>query len=161
LNLVVSGWSASAIYSYRSGAPLSIASGLDQSLRGFSTALQRPNQINTNTSVANQGSPCANITPCVSWLNAGAFAQPAAGTLGNLGVFNVLGPTFFQFDVALVREFRVREGENLQVRVEAFNLFNNVRFNNPSVTFSNPSTFGNITSAQDPRIMQLAMKYTF
>jgi hypothetical protein len=36
-----------------------------------------------------------------------------------------------------------------------------VRFNNPSVTLTIPSTFGNITSAQDPRIMQLAMKFTF
>jgi hypothetical protein len=161
LSLTVSDWSASAIYAYRSGSPLSIASGLDQSLLGFSTALERPNQLNATTSVANPGSPCANITPCVNWLSAGAFAQPAPGTFGNMGVFNVLGPKFFQFDMALVREFRVREAENLQLRVEAFNLFNNVRFNNPAVTLSNPSTFGNITSAQDPRIMQIALKFTF
>lgn len=83
------------------------------------------------------------------------------GTFGNVGVFNVLGPKFFQFDMALVREFRVREGENLQFRAEAFNVFNHVRFNTPSVTLSAPSTFGNITSAMDPRIMQLAMKFTF
>jgi hypothetical protein len=161
LNLTVSGWSASAIYRYSSGAPLTIASGLDQSLLGFSTALERPNQINGNTAVANQGSACANITPCVTWLSAAAFQQPAAGTFGNMGVFNVLGPKFFQFDMALVREFRIREGESLQFRAEAFNVLNNVRFNNPSVTLSNPSTFGNITSAQDPRILQLAMKFTF
>jgi hypothetical protein len=46
------------------------------------------------------------------------------------------------------------ERENLQFRAEAFNVLNNVRFNNPSTTFSNPSTFGNITSAQDPSILQ-------
>jgi hypothetical protein len=161
IKLVASGWSASAIYRYSSGGPMLIASGLDQSLLGFSTALERPNQINSNTASAYQGAACANLSPCVSWLNPAAFAQPALGTFGNMGVFNVLGPKFFQFDMALVREFRVREGENIQFRVEAFNVFNDVRFNNPSVTLSIPSTFGNITSAMDPRIMQLAMKFTF
>ncbi len=161
VKILASGWSISAIYRYSSGSPMLIASGLDQSLLGFSTALERPNQVLANTAALNQNGACANITPCVSWLNPAAFAQPAAGTFGNMGVFNVLGPKFFQFDMAMVREFRVREGENLQFRVEAFNVFNNVRFNNPSVTLSSPSTFGNITSAQDPRIIQLAMKFMF
>jgi hypothetical protein len=146
---------------YRSGSPLSIASGLDQALLGFSTANERPNQVNAITTAANRGAACANITPCVGWLSGAAFAQPALGTLGNMGVFNVLGPTYFQFDVAMAREFRIRERESLQFRVEAFNLLNGVRFKNPSVTLSIPSTFGNITSAEDPRILQLAMKFTF
>ena len=168
LNLTASGWQTSAIYVARSGAPLSIASGLDQALLGFTG--ERANQLLPNTAAANRGAACANITPCVTWLNPAAFAQPALGTLGNMGVFNVLGPKFFQFDMALVREFRIMEGRNLQFRAEAFNVFNNVRFNannagssitNPSVTLSNPSTFGNITSAGDPRILQLAMKFNF
>jgi hypothetical protein len=159
LNLTASGWSLSTIYAYRSGAPLSIASGLDQALLGFTG--ERPNQVLPNTAVAHPLSACANITPCVTWLNAAAFAQPTSGTLGNMGVLNVLGPKFFQFDAALVREFAIRERQNLQFRAEAFNVFNNVRFNNPSLTLSAPSTFGNITSAQDPRILQLAMKLNF
>jgi hypothetical protein len=161
LRLVASNWSTSVIYRYSSGAPMLIASGLDQSLLGFSTALERPNQILANTAATNQGSACASSSPCVAWLNPAAFAQTAVGTLGNMGVFNVLGPKFFQFDMAVVREFRVRERQNIQFRVEAFNVFNNVRFMNPSLTLSAPSTFGNILAAQDPRIMQLAMKYTF
>ncbi len=161
LDLTASGWSLSTIYVYRSGSPLSIASGLDQALLGFSTANERPNQVNANTTAANRGAACANITPCVGWLSGAAFAQPALGTLGNMGVFNVLGPTYFQFDVAMAREFRIGERESLQFRVEAFNLLNGVRFKNPSVTLSIPSTFGNITSAEDPRILQLAMKFTF
>ena len=105
----------------------------------------------------------------MQWLNPNAFAQPALGTLGNMGVANVLGPHFFQFDMAIVREFRVlREGMNLQFRAEAFNVFNDVRFNasatgtaQPAVTLSTTSTFGNITAAQDPRILQLALKFMF
>jgi hypothetical protein len=164
INLVASGWQVSGIYRYSSGAPLTISSGLDQALIGFNGANpggERPNQVLANTASTYRGSACANLSPCVSWLNSAAFLQPVLGTLGNMGVYNVLGPKFFQFDVALVREFRVREGENLQFRAEAFNILNNVRFNNPGVTETVASTFGQITSAQDPRILQLAMKFTF
>ncbi|HWF08230.1 MAG TPA: hypothetical protein VG297_07190, partial [Bryobacteraceae bacterium] len=164
MNLIVSGWQVSAIYRYSSGAPLTISSGLDQALVGFNGANpggERPNQISGVTASSYQGSACANLAPCVSWLSSAAFAQPALGTLGNMGVYNVLGPKFFQFDMSLVREFRVREGESLQFRVDAFNVLNNVRFNNPGVSLSAASTFGEITSALDPRILQLAMKFTF
>jgi hypothetical protein len=73
----------------------------------------------------------------------------------------VLGPSFIQIDMAIVREFPVREGQNLQVRFEAFNLPNNVRFQNPAVVLSTPTTFGQVRAAYDPRILQLAMKYVF
>jgi hypothetical protein len=46
-------------------------------------------------------------------------------------------------------------------RFYVYNVLNNVRFKNPAVTLSNPSTFGNTTSAEDPRILRLAMKFTF
>ena len=44
-NMLATGWQWSIIYRYQSGAPLTIASGLDQSLLGFSTAMERPNQV--------------------------------------------------------------------------------------------------------------------
>jgi hypothetical protein len=159
MRIVAGGWSASIIYRFSSGQPLTILSGLDQGLNGFSQ--QRPNQVQVNPASSTQGSACANAAPCVSWLNAAAFQQPAPGTLGNIGTYNVLGPHFFQFDVALSRQFRILEGHRLEVRAEAFNLTNSVRFNNPGVTLSTPSSFGNVLSAQDPRIMQMALKYTF
>ena len=82
----------------------------------------------------------------------------------------MLGPKYFQFDVSLVREFRVIEGHAVQVRAEAFNIFNNTRLqppnmvngfaNNNGVTLNN-TAFGQITNAFDPRVLQLALKYTF
>jgi hypothetical protein len=117
--------------------------------------------VQQNPASATQGSACANVAPCISWLNTSAFQQPALGTLGNIGLLNVLGPTFFQFDTALVRQFRIREGQRLEIRGEAFNLTNSLRSNNPGVTLSTPNSFGLILSAQDPRIMQLAAKFVF
>jgi hypothetical protein len=66
----------------------------------------------------------------------------------------------------------VRERATLQVRAEAFNVFNNTRFNalnvnnlnataNTNITLSAPAVFGTIAGAQDPRILQLALKVTF
>src|SRR5205823_752645 len=150
----------STIYRFQSGAPVTILSGLDQALNGFN-AFERPNQVLTDTSATNKGGPCATTAPCVSWLNPAAFAQPALGTLGNIGASNIIGPHFFQFDTSLVREFRIREHQTLQVRAEAFNLANSVRLNNPTLSINNAALFGAITTAQDPRILQIAMKVTF
>ena len=166
LRVIGTGWSFSAIYRYSSGAPITILSGLDQALVGYS--LERANQILPNPASPHQGAPCANVAPCISWLNPAAFQQPALGTFGNMGVNNVLGPTFFQFDTALVRQFRIREAKTLEIRGEAFNLTNSLRANNPGAppvgqtnSLSTPNSFGVILSAQDPRILQLAAKFTF
>jgi len=54
----------------------------------------------------------------------------------------------------------VRENQRVEFRAEAFNLTNSVRYNNPTSNLST-NTFGQITSALDPRIMQFALKYVF
>ena len=159
LRMAATDWVASVIYRYSSGAPLAVLSGLDNALTGFT--LERPNQVSPVTAAVNQGSACPNVAPCISWFNPAAFQQPALGTLGNMGAYTAYGPSFFQFDMALVREFRVAEGKRLELRGEAFNVTNSLRANNPGVTLSTPNTFGVILSAMDPRIMQLAVKFVF
>jgi hypothetical protein len=90
---------------------------------------------------------------------------------GNLGYFAIRGPAFWAFDMSLTRNFRVREGHALQVRVDAFNLLNSERSgdgNDPlpstiaslQTTLTSPQ-FGQILTSLDPRIVQLALKYTF
>lgn len=60
------------------------------------------------------------------------------------------------------REFRVREGQVIEFRAEAFNVTNSLRRGNPGTTSSNTNTFGIITSsAGGPRILQFALKYAF
>ena len=162
LRHVGTGWSLSAIYRYSAGQPLSIASGLDQALSGVVVANpQRVNQVLPNPFAGARGSACANVAPCITWLNPAAFAQPALGTLGNMGVLNVVGPLYWQLDTALARSFAVAERQKVEVRAEAFNVLNGVRFNNPAVVLSSPNTFGRILGAQDPRIMQFALKWVF
>ena len=84
---------------------------------------------------------------------------------------NIPGPAFWQLDLALSRNFRVRERQRVQLRGEAFNLTNSFRAGvalpNAAAGSSGVSlalgslNFGQITSALDPRILQLAIKYVF
>ena len=95
-----------------------------------------------------------------NYLNPAAFTLPALGTLGNMGRNSILGPGTWQFDMALSRTFQIREGQRMEFRAEAFNVTNSLHMNDPVTNF-NSNTFGQVTSAKDPRIMQFALKYFF
>jgi hypothetical protein len=159
---IASNWTTSVIYRYQTGSYLTISSGVDNSLTGLSTANQRVDLINpSGVMAADAGSACAGRAPCMTWLNPTAFRQPALGTFGNIGISNVLGPAFWQFDVALSRQFQITEGHRVEIRGEAFNILNSVRPLNPATNFAASGTFGVILGAYDPRIMQFAIKYAF
>jgi hypothetical protein len=95
-----------------------------------------------------------------NYFNPRAFALPATGTIGNLGMASIEGPGSWNVDVSLSRVFRFRETQRLELRAEAFNVTNSLQKNNPVTNF-NAGNFGQITSARDPRIMQFALKYIF
>ena len=64
------------------------------------------------------------------------------------------------FTAGITRSFKIRETKSLQFRFEAFNLPNHVNPGLPTAAFNNPN-FGRILSADDPRIMQAALKFVF
>ena len=70
------------------------------------------------------------------------------------------GPGRRVIDLSLVRSFLFGNGKRIDARVEAFNALNWFLLGNPNTTLS-AATFGRITSSDDPRIMQFAMKYQF
>ncbi len=97
----------------------------------------------------------------------GVAGDTGVGSLfGGLGRNTYHGPNEHRFDLALTRAFPIRrflgEKGNLQIRAEAFKVFNNAIFSNPAANISN-STFGHITSTLDStgRILQLAVKVGF
>ena len=149
LRAVASGWRLSPIVRILSGDQLTIVTNQDRSLNGGNN--QRVNQV--------LGNPYGNRTP-QHFLNPAAFALPALGTLGNAGVGSIAGPGTWQFDASLFRTFQVGETQRLEFRAEAFNVTNAFRMNDPTTNLSN-NTFGQVTSAKDPRIMQFALKYVF
>jgi hypothetical protein len=155
-------WQLAPIMSLHSGSDFTVTTGVDNALTGVSTAAQRPNLLLANPYCAVQTTKC--------FLNGAAFAAPANGTLGNLGVNNLVGPGYFSVDVALSRRFVIKERRYIEVRAESFNIGNRVNFLNPAaVSLSggtsgsalNSSNFGKLQSDFSPRIMQFAMKYVF
>jgi len=171
---IATGWTFSSIVTLRSGAHLTPSTGSDVALNGIFLASgtfpvpQRPEQVLPSLNSTSQGSSCSPA-PCVSWLNPAAFALPATGTLGNMGVADIVGPGFWEWDQAISRQFRITESQHLEVRGEAFNVTNSERFGNPGVVYSSTSTFGKITSSATgggslsgaERILQFALKYVF
>ena len=94
------------------------------------------------------------------YFNTSVFVKNAAGTFGNSGKNILRAPRFFGTDVGLLKSNRITERVSTQFRAEFFNVFNKVNFNAPSANLSSAS-FGQITSAGDPRILQLALKLQF
>lgn len=160
LKHIVTGWQLSGIYRVVSGPSLTVTSPTDRALNGQTN--ERLNQILPDPLCANPGPSC--------WINPAAFALPALGTIGNMGSNNVPGPGFFQFDMALLRDFRIHESMTWEIRAEAFNVTNSFRAGvlsndiptgSSGVVTSYSNTFGQILSALDPRILQFAMKFVF
>jgi hypothetical protein len=126
--------------------------------------LDRPNLVLPNNISPSSSNP-------LNFINRAAFQTQAAGTFGNLGREAVSGPGAVNFDLSLSRMFRFRERWQLEARAEAFNVINHPNFvgSNPTVwpaqtaltTTLSSSTFGVIQTANDPRILQFALKLHF
>jgi hypothetical protein len=148
-NTLLGDWQLSPIITAHNGFPFTPTSGVDNSRTGESA--DRPDMI---------GNPYVQNLSTRVWLDPKAFAQNAVGAFGNAGWSSLRGPKQFDIDIGLSRTFRIRETHRLQLRFEFFNFTNHVNFNNPGSNISN-SNFGTILSAQDPRILQFALKYMF
>ena len=155
--VVASGWQFSPIFKILSGDYFSIVTNQDRALTASNSLVdqsatgQRVNQVLANP----YGDKTAN-----NYLNPAAFALPTLGTLGNMAANSIRGPGTWQFDAALSRTFLIKESQKVEFRMEAFNLTNSVRLGDPD-TVINSNTFGQIKTAQDPRILQFALKYIF
>jgi hypothetical protein len=90
------------------------------------------------------------------------FFNVQPGQTGNIGRTLINGPEYMNVNMALLKNIRFTESMRLQLRAEAFNVFNRVNFfNNTQFANINSTTFGQITSAGDPRIFQFAARFEF
>ncbi len=144
-------WQFSPILSVNSGPWFTAYTNVDNSLTG--NDLDRPNLVLSNPYPAQK-----NVN---QWLNPAAFVPNALGTFGDSGRNSLLGPRSVELDVALSRFFALGSREKrLEFRFEAFNVINHPNFAVPD-QFLTDSTFGQIQSAADPRILQAALKFYF
>jgi hypothetical protein len=148
------GWMISGMYGYASGRPINIVSGQDYSLTGV--GFDRPDLVgNPARSYASRDDMIQRF------FNTGAFAANQPGRYGNAARNPIYGPSGAGTDLSLVKSFLISERlGRVQFRAEFYNAWNQVAFGNPENRLNN-RLFGQIQSASDPRIVQLALRYQF
>jgi hypothetical protein len=158
LDAFVGGWTISTILTYQTGQPTNI--GMSQPT--LDDGNQRPNVIcNPNSGVGAHHSALTGL----STFNTNCFADPGFEQAGNAPRYfsNLRTDGIHNIDIALDKEFVIREGMRLEIRSEFFNFFNTPRFAPPDTLFGD-STFGQITSTamgSTPRHGQLGVRIEF
>jgi hypothetical protein len=108
------------------------------------------------------GDPNSGPRTTAEWFHTSAFQQlqhnDQPQRFGKEGRNIVEGPGFTQWDVAAIKNFRIRESKTLQFRAEFFNIFNQTNYHLPNNDINSPN-FGKIQGALDPRLIQLALKF--
>jgi hypothetical protein len=157
LKHVLSRWMVTGIWMLQGGMPFSIYSGVDNSLTGG--GMDFADYVPGVSPKLNTGRPHAQLTQ--EYFNVAAFQQNATGTFGNTGRNILRGPGFDNVDLALMKMIPLKsEQRYLTIRGEFFNIMNTPHFSSPNGANGGLTTpeFGQILSARDPRIIQVAMK---
>jgi hypothetical protein len=145
-------WTLTGVLTLQSGAPIAVTQATNGNLfAGFGT--QRPNQTRDARLPADQRG-------VNRWFDTSAFTTAPAFTIGTASRNPVRGPGYRNLDLALIRRLPVKQGANLEFRIEAFNITNTPSLGAPNGIFGSAG-FGTITAAGDPRVIQLAAKLLF
>lgn len=152
LRTAIAGWRLNAMIQFQSGLPFSVLLLSDRSNTG-TIATQRPNRVGDGALPVNQRSP-------ERWFEMSAFALNPIDSWGTSGR-NILDQDGVRsIDVSLLKDSRITERLLLQFRAECFNLWNSSNFGPPG-TYLDGANFGVVTSAGQPRHMQIALKLSF
>ena len=162
-NRWTTGWSLSGITRFSTGLPVTLYNNNDTSLLGTI-----PNGINNNgvdTPNYALGDLAVNTNPRNGRqaFNTTLFSLPELGTLCTAGRRFFYGPGIVNYDVALHKSVPLGESRSLELRLEAFNVFNHAQFYGAAAVNGNVTSgsFGQITSAAAPRLIQLATRFSF
>ena len=163
VNTITRNWQVGVIYQHRSGSPmtpgvtgnLALTGGTQRAVivPGIDPYLPESERVwIPNT---------AGINTQLQWINMAAFTNNSPGVWGDVPRNYLFGPSFWNVDLSFSRIINAGAGRRVEVRVEAFNLFDTVNWANPNVTVG-AATAGRVTNTSgDPRIMQFALKYNF
>lgn len=163
VNRLTSRWTLSGITRFSSGLPVTLFNNNDTSLLGTI-----PNGINSDgldTPDYTPGDLAVNTNPRngIAAFNTALFGMPAIGTLGTAARRFFYGPGMVNFDLALMKSVAFSETRALDLRFEAFNVFNHAQFFGAASVNGNISSpgFGRVVAATPPRVVQFAAKFRF
>jgi hypothetical protein len=198
-NVLVGGWQLSGITIFQTGTPFSVINGGSPGGIGVSDNAGVANYFGTGSyadCVGNpyQWNPAASGNTAQSFgpllLNPAAFVAPRGLTFGDCGRNSLNNPRRTNFNVSLLKHFKVFGERDLEFRAEAFNVFNHTQFriydsahpgntgNNVIGCYGGASTdysaaggggtdcltgnsFLRPVDAHDPRILQFGLKFNF
>lgn len=162
-NRLTEDWTLSGTTRFSTGLPVTLYDDSDNSLMG--TLGNGINNYLLDTPEYSGGPLDINTNPRNGRpeFNSSAFSTETLGVLGNAPRRFFYGPGIENFDLTLSKLLRVSELKSLEFRVEAFNAFNHAQFYGPSSVDGevNDPHFGQVVSAAAPRLVQMAMKFTF
>jgi hypothetical protein len=153
LRRVASGWQTSAIITALAGNWSSVTTGSDTSLTASQAAASLQDRANVIGDWHGDGTR-------TNWFQRAAFVNNALGTFGNVGRNSVLQPAAWNVDASMVRRVKVREGQPVEIRAEAFSLLNHANFD-PATTSISSGNFGKILTSGNRRICEFVLKYIF
>jgi hypothetical protein len=170
---VLGGWQISGIAQFRTGRPISFISGRGTLNRGARSGNNTPNstltlqELQARTGLffhPTTGAPLVINPQLIASDGSGRtsfLTHPVAGTVGSLSLTPVDGPGYWNVDTAVIKRIRFKERLGVELRLEAFNVFNHTNFSVPNTLNLDDTDFGKINAAFDPRILQLSWKFTF
>ena len=157
LRAIAGGWQLSGILTWANGTPFTIISGQDNSRSGVN--LDRADLVPGVSPFLPSGR--SRLQKINEYFNTSAFTVNALGTFGDSPRNPIRNPNYFDVDAGLQKSFPIGQRFHLNFRVEEFNATNHVNFGQPGNNVSAKNTFGKITSAGDPRILQLVGRLEF
>lgn len=151
-NALLGGWTIGGINSFITGFPMNLSvRGNPSGTGGFN--LDRPNVVGEWRLPRSERGPDR-------WFNTDAFEPNSLYTFGNAGRNILEAPGTIKFDLALHKNFQIKEGMRVQFRAEAFNAFNSPIFDGPNLQVGNRN-LGVISNAAPGRVMQMGFKFIF
>jgi len=157
LEEIVGGWQISSLVRYHSGVPTTVGGALAYNANYWLSSLAiATGPVSAGVHTDENGNPSMFSNTSVS----NNFVDELPGHTGERAVLRL--PGMFLSDMAVVKLFPLPwEGQRITFRAEAFNVFNNVNYSNPSLSLQAPGTFGEFQAVGDPRVMQFALRYEF
>lgn len=161
-DMIAGGWKISGVGTWQSGQALTVLAG-----SGYSPTDATSNRANRTCS--------GNLSnkSLGGWFNTSCYSAPAlisssapnaTQQFGTAGIGTVIGPRWFSYDANLQKPINIREGMNIELRIDAINVFNHPNYTNPDVTVSDGALFGTIRSAAAnyiPRAFQFGGRFNF
>jgi hypothetical protein len=170
LKYITQGWEFGTLWKWWSGVPLDVTMGNGPSgsytgNAGNFVGVVRPDLVSGVSPYLGRNT--------ATWLNPAAFVAPAIGTVGNIGRNAFTAPGINNWDMSLFKNFNFKENMYLQLRLEAYNVFNHPQPNSVNLQFAAtgpgaPATLqtggnnpGVVNGYRDSRSVQLGAKFYF